>query len=362
MPAPVGREHSAILVARDSDPAIAEAVSLCESAGYEVASTIVRGHSNSARYALGEGSVLRLEAEVARLVPDVVVYDEILKTSQNYNLASRLQVRILDRAALILEIFEQRASSDESRQQVRLAQMRYEMLHAREKVRLAKGGEQPGFMGIGRFEVDVYYNDIRHRMESVREKLRRAARRRELHRRSRARLGLRTVSLAGYTSSGKTTLFNALTGEDHQRSGSLFTTLATTVRRAELGGAPGLVSDTVGFISGLPAYMIEAFKSTLEEMTYADAIILVVDASDPPGLAASKLRDCRRTLAELDVPPAKVVVALNKTDIVDVAALGLLESELGLDPGRSARISAATGAGLDSLREALADTAGRGGP
>ncbi|MDD9825165.1 MAG: GTPase HflX [Thaumarchaeota archaeon] len=352
--------RTAILVTRPLGDGLEEAVALCEAAGYSVVSTVSRGRSRRAKYGLGEGTVERLEEAAGRLGPDVVVLDELLKPSQNYNLASRLHTSILDREALILEIFGRRATSDESRLQVRLAQMRYEMSRARESVRLAKMGEQPGFMGIGKFGVDVYYDDIRHRMESVRARLRGAARRRELHRRSRERLGLRTISLAGYTSAGKTTLFNALTGEDRQRGEEPFTTLSTTVRRARIGGTERLVSDTVGFITELPAYMIEAFKSTLEEMTHADAIILVLDASDPAELAASKLSTCRRTLGELDVQPARVVIALNKADLVDDAALGALEGALGLGDARAVRVSSLERTGLDGLGGALEEIVGNG--
>lgn len=351
--------RTAILVTRPLGDGLEEAVSLCEAAGYSVVSTVSRGHARRAKYGMGEGTVARLEEAAGRLGPDVVVFDELLKPSQNYNLASRLHTSVLDREALILEIFGRRATSDESRLQVRLAQMRYEMSRARESVRLAKMGEQPGFMGIGKFGVDVYYDDIRHRMESVRARLRGAARRRELHRRSRERLGLRTVSLAGYTSAGKTTLFNALTGEDRQRGEEPFTTLSTTVRRAEIGGAERLVSDTVGFITELPAYMIEAFKSTLEEMTHADAIILVVDASDPADLAASKLSTCRRTLGELDVQPARIVIALNKADLVGAAGLDALEAALGLGGARAVRVSALAREGLEGLGRALDGIMGR---
>ena len=355
-------ERSAILVTRPRGDGAEEAVSLCEAAGYRVVTTIQRGPTRRAKYGIGEGTVERLEEAVGRLSPDVIVLDELLKPSQNYNLASRLHASILDREALILEIFGLRASSDESRLQVRLAQMRYEMSRARESVRLARMGEQPGFMGIGKFGVDVYYDDIRHRMESVRARLRGAARRRALHRRSRERLGLRTISLAGYTSAGKTTLFNALTGEDRLRGDEPFTTLSTTVRRAEINGSAHLVSDTVGFISELPTYMIEAFRSTLEEMTHADAIILVVDASDPIDLAVSKLSTCRRTLGELDVQPARVVIALNKADLVDDDTLGDLEVALGLEDARAVRVSALSRDGLDKLGALLGDVMGRGAP
>jgi len=164
--------------------------------------------------------------------------------------------------------------------QVKLAQLRHEMSRAKEKVRLSNMGEQPGFMGIGKFEVDVYYNDIKHRMQTVRSKLEKAGKQRELHRQGRKRMGFKIISLAGYTSSGKTTLFNKMTGETKTQSKELFTTLTTTIRRVTINQEPFLLSDTVGFISKLPAYMIDAFKSTLEELKHTDIIIVVIDISD----------------------------------------------------------------------------------
>ena len=347
------RLQTAILISRDRKSYIDEAISLCDTAGYTIIQKVTRNLSQRSKYGLGEGTVDKLELDVKKLNPDVIFYNGLLKPSQNYNLASRLQLKILDRTALVLEIFERRASSDESQLQVKLAQMRYEMVHAKEKVRLSKMGEQPGFMGIGKFEVDVYYNDIRHRMQTVRAKLERASSRRKLHRDSRSRLGLHTISLAGYTSSGKTTLFNALTGEDRERSSNLFTTLVTTVRRAEFNGIAHLVTDTVGFIGNMPAYLVDAFKSTLEEMTFADAIILVVDASDETEIAMAKLQNCQKTLGELDVQPGRVIIALNKADLITRSELDMCESSLGLERGSTVRISAVTGSGLDDLKKLL---------
>ena len=175
------------------------------------------------------------------------------------------------------------------------------MSRAKEKVRLARMGEQPGFMGIGRFEVDTYYNDIRHRMNAIKLKLEKSHRQRELHRSGRQRMGWDIVSLAGYTSAGKTTLFNTLTGEQKEQDAKLFTTLSTTTRRAKLGGKAVLVSDTVGFISRLPAYMIKAFHSTLEEMIYANVILLVVDFSEDLDIMVRKHKSCQMALGEIGV-------------------------------------------------------------
>lgn len=349
----------AILVTYDDDRAAAEAAALCDAAGYSVRHVLRRNSLRRPRYGVSEEAVGRLEAEAARLGPDVIVYDEVLRPSQNYNLASRLRLRILDREALILEIFEGRASSAESKMQVRLAQLRYEMSRARERVRLARMGEQPGFMGIGRFEVDVYYSDIRGRMNAARAKLAKARRQRDLHRRGRSRAGLRVVSLAGYTSAGKTTLFNRLTGGGGGEEGEgLFTTLSTTTRRMQgpRAGPAYLVSDTVGFISKLPAYMIEAFRSTLEELVHADAVVLVVDASDGLPEMRKKLRSCMSALAEIGAPADRIVYALNKADLAGggggegEAEMAARAAELGEGAaGRWVAVSALTGENTERL-------------
>ncbi|MCE2508955.1 MAG: GTPase HflX [Nitrosopumilaceae archaeon] len=345
---------SAILITYDSDDAVDEAVALCDAAGYRVAYTLRQRFLNRPKYGISEETMRRLGEQADLLDPDVIVYDEVLRPSQNYNLASRLHRNVLDREALILEIFERRASSAESRLQVKMAQMRYESSRAKENVRLAKMGEQPGFMGIGKFEVDVYYNDIKHRMHSVRSKLAKAGRQRMLHRQGRKRFGLKTVSLAGYTSAGKTTLFNALTGEGRQESEELFTTLSTTTRRFTVGGEPFLVSDTVGFISKLPAYMIEAFRSTLEEMVHADVVLVVLDGSDRPSDLRKKYRSCMATLGRLGVETGRIVFVMNKVDRISEPQLVSRARALEMDGKRWVAASATTGHGLDSLREMVA--------
>ena len=159
--------NSAILITYDTEDSINEAVGLCDAAGYQVVHTITQNFLKRPRYGISTGILEKLEELTEKLHPDVIIYDEILKPSQNYNLASVLHCEILDREALILEIFENRASSSESKLQVKLAQIRYEMARAKERVRLSRLGEQPGFMGIGQFEVDVYYNDIKYRMQTI---------------------------------------------------------------------------------------------------------------------------------------------------------------------------------------------------
>ena len=345
---------TAILITYDKEDAVNEATALCDSAGYKVPKIIKQKFLKRPKYGISEEILKRLEDDAKKIRPDVIVYDEILKPSQNYNLASKLHRNILDREALILEIFESRVSNSESKLQVKLAQMRYEMSRAREKVRLAKMGEQPGFFGIGKFEVDVYYNDIKHRMETVKSKLKKAGKQRELHRQSRKRLGFKTISLAGYTSAGKTTLFNKLTGEQRQKGDELFTTLSTTVRRLTIKQKAFLISDTVGFISKLPAYMIEAFKSTLEELLYSDLVVVVIDVSDSLFDLKKKFESCKKTLNEIGVEQDRIIYALNKAELLDQNEILKKVEHLGLEENKKwIPVSAKTGQNTKEFKELI---------
>ena len=346
--------NKAILITYDKEDAINEAKGLCEAAGYEVVHIIQENYLQKPKYGIGIGTLEKLQEIADKIRPDVIVYDEILKPSQNYNLATELQREILDREGLILEIFESRASSAESKLQVKLAQLRYEMVRAKEKVRLANMGEQPGFMGIGKFEVDVYYNDIKHRMHTVKMKLEKAGKQRALHRQGRDRLGFKTISLAGYTSAGKTTLFNNLTGETKEKSAELFTTLTTTTRRLKLGREISLITDTVGFISKLPAYLIEAFKSTLEELIFTDVILVVIDSLDDDELMKKKFSTCYKTLVELGVERKNMIFLFNKSESLDDKKLLHIMNNLKIDEVESCLdVSALTGKNLKELKEKL---------
>ena len=345
---------SAILITYDQEDAINEAKGLCDAAGYEVVHIIKQNFLQKPKYGISGGVLEQLEEIADKLRPNVIIYDEILKPSQNYNLATVLHREVLDREALILEIFESRASSAESKLQVKLAQLRYEMARAKEKVRLANLGEQPGFMGIGKFEVDVYYNDIKHRMQTIRSKLEKAGKQRELHRQGRKRMGFKTISLAGYTSAGKTTLFNKTTGETRTQSKELFTTLTTTTRRITIEQEPFLIADTVGFISKLPAYMIDAFKSTLEELTHTDVIILVIDINDSVSELKKKFSSCMRTLSELGVEQDKVVYALNKSDLLKNEEINRKIELLNLTENKKLiSVSAKSGKNITELKKLI---------
>ena len=346
--------NSAVLITYDQDDVIKEALALCDSAGYKVEHIIKQDFLQKPKFGVSIGKIQELKDIVATAKPDIIIFDEMLKPSQNYNLASELKIEILDREALILKIFESRAANAESKFQVELAQLRYEMSRAKEKVKLSKGGEQPGFMGLGTFEVDVYYNEIKKRMINIKSKLVKVGKQRKLHREGRKRLGFKIISLAGYTSAGKTTLFNLLTGEQKEKSDELFTTLSTTVRRVKVNHEVALISDTVGFITKIPAYMIEAFNSTLEELLYADIILVIIDASDDLYELQKKFKSCYRTLIEIGVEPEKMIYVLNKSELLtDDEVLDRVDYLMLKENKKWIAISALTGKNMDELEKII---------
>jgi len=347
---------NAILVTYPQEDSIKEALALADAAGYSIVKIVTQRYLTKSKYGIGAGKAEEVKGFVEDLKPKVIIFDEVLRSTQTYNLAKLLQIEIIDRERLILEIFEKRASSAESSIQVKLAQLRYEMTRAREKVRLAKQGEQPGFFGLGRYEVDNYYRDIKRRVATLKQKLDKVSKRRDLYRYQRTKQGFPSVSLAGYTSAGKTTLFNTLIGEEHDIGKGMFTTLATYARALALKNGKVLLSDTVGFISKLPAYMIEAFKSTLDELTYSNLVLLVIDMSEPLAEVARKYDSCVDILNELHVPQTKVLYVLNKVDLTSeeealekAKQLGLLENR------RHVAVSAKTGQSIERLKELISD-------
>ena len=322
---------------------------LAEAAGYEVVGQLEQVREPDPKYQIGSGKAKELAEMVKRLKADVVIFDNELKPVQAYNLAKLTGVEAIDRFQLILQIFAQRASTREAQLQVKLAALRYELVRAKEKVRLAKMGEQPGFMGLGKYEADIYYEMIKKQIATIRKKLEEVRKKRELHRQRRRKIGFPVVSLSGYTNAGKSTLFYALTGEYVQISPSLFTTLTTTTRLANFGDRVALLIDTVGFINRLPIVLVEAFKSTLEETALSDVIILVVDISEPIEEVERKLKCCLDTLDEIGAGKVPRVTALNKIDLVGKEELSWkmdYVSKLVKDP---IPISALYGTNLEEL-------------
>jgi GTP-binding protein HflX len=268
------------------------------------------------RYQIGAGKVDELAQLVKEFDADKVIFDNSLRTLQTYNLAKATRVEVIDRFQLILEIFTQRATTTEAQLQIQLATLKNELKHAREKVRLAKGSEQPGFMGLGSYEADVYKDAIKRQVQTILQKLTRIREKRILHRERRAALGFLSISLAGYTSAGKSTLFNALTEETARVDKSLFTTLSTTTRMVEFSNRKFLLTDTVGFIDRLPLGLIEAFHSTLEETIYSDLILLILDLSEPFDVIEKKNNICIETIERLGASGIPSISVLNKIDLI----------------------------------------------
>ena len=347
-------QRTAVLITYPLEQASREAISLADSAGYHVIRVVTHHELTRSKFGIGKGKADQVKAVVEQLRPDVIIFDEVLKSRQVYNLARLCKVEIVDRERLILEIFERRASTAESRIQIKLAQLRYELTRARDKVKLARAGEQPGFFGLGKYEADVYYLDIRRHIVILKKKLEKEEKRRQLHRNQRARSGLPTVSLAGYTSAGKTTLFNTLTGEAKDTGQGLFTTLSTATRAIQVDGDKVLLNDTVGFVSKLPAYMIDAFKSTLDELRYANLILLVIDISEPLDELEKKYASSVDVISEFEVPPTRIIYVLNKVDSTTMTDAFDKAGELGiLDTKRAVPISASTGLNLDQLKDMI---------
>jgi len=347
--------RKAVLITYPFEEAIKEATSLADTVGYSVERIVKQRHITQSRYGIGRGKAEEVKELVKQLEPEVIIFDEVLKPTQQYNLASLCQVEIIDRERLILEIFERRASTAESRIQIKLAQLRYDMVRAREKVRLAKIGEQPGFFGMGKYDADIYYLDINKRAAVLKKKLEREEKRRDLHRVQRSKAGLSIISIAGYTSAGKTTLFNTLTGESKNAGQGLFTTLSTFTRAMKFNTRKVLVSDTVGFISKLPPYMIDAFKSTLHELTHSNLILLVLDISQSIEEIGRKLDSCIHIMNELGVPMTKVLYVLNKVDLISIddafdksEYLGIPDSKKHILP-----VSAKTGFNITQLKNLI---------
>lgn len=288
--------------------------SLAESAGYTVVAKIEQVREPDSRYQIGAGKVEELAKLVRETGAQKTIFDNPLKSVQSYNLAKATGVEAIDRFQLILEIFTKRAATTEAQLQIQLAKQQYELAHAKERVRLAKMKEQPGFMGLGAYEVDVYYEAVKRQVHTIRRKMKKIRERRFLHRERRAELGFSSISLAGYTNAGKSSLFKALTKEEVPVDTALFTTLSTTTRLAEFSKKKFLLTDTVGFIDRLPVRLIEAFHSTLEETIFSDLILLVVDIDEPIEKIEKKNNVCLETIERIGASGIPIITALNKID------------------------------------------------
>ena len=311
-----------ILVAYPDSFRLEEAKSLVESLPqYKIVKVFTQKYLDHSKYGMGSGKAEEIKNFVMgseSVGVQQIVVDEHLSAKQIHNLEKLTEVQVIDRERLILNIFSSRATTTESKLQIQLAEIKYQFPRVRETSKINSGSERPGKGGMGEYEVDVKLRELKRQMSFIQEKLEYAHRKRELYHSQRMETELPVVSLVGYTSSGKTTLFNLLTESNKETSNDLFTTLSTTTRSLKIhsnnNNTKVLLVDTVGFISRLPHYMIDAFKSTLEESLGADLILLLIDSSEAIEDVRIKYSSCWNVLQELDVNKSKVLVILTKYD------------------------------------------------
>jgi GTP-binding protein HflX len=317
------------------DADLSEIRELARAAGYEVVGELTQTREEDAAYAFGEGKVDELAALAVDTDADAVIVDNRLGPYQTYNIGGKLPegAEVVDRFTLILDIFGQRAQTRKAQLQVELAELRYELPRAEAKTSLAKRDERPGFMGLGEYD-ESRERDIKNQIADIKRELDAIAEKEETRRDQRRESGFDLVALAGYTNAGKSTLMRRLAAEldvdenegrhpdldtTAESEDRLFTTLGTTTRRADTGKRDVLLTDTVGFVSDLPHWLVESFESTLDSVYHADLVLLVVDASESVEEMREKLVTCHDTLYERNEAP--IVTVLNKIDRVDDNAL-----------------------------------------
>ncbi|MEF8978609.1 MAG: GTPase HflX [Haloarculaceae archaeon] len=345
----------------------AEIRDLARAAGYEVVDELTQTRTEDPAYHLGEGKVEELSRRVRAHDASVVILDNQLGPYQTFNVGNKLPegVRIIDRFRLILEIFGQRAQTRKAQLQVELAQLRYELPRAEAKASLAKRDERPGFMGLGEYD-ESREQDIKARIARIRDELERIEQTDEQRREQRRESGFDLVAMAGYTNAGKSTLLRQLaadlavdenenihpdldtTAESEDR---LFTTLGTTTRQADMDRRDVLLTDTVGFISDLPHWLVESFKSTLDAVYRADLVLLVVDVTESVAEIREKLVTCHDTLYERNEAP--IVTVLNKIDTVDDDEVERKREALSALAPNPVAVSAKTGENVDALCERI---------
>ena len=308
-----------ILVTYPDSFRLEEAKSLVESLPqYKIIKVFTQKYLDHSKYGMGAGKAEEIKNFVKESESETVqqiIVDEHLTTKQIYNLEKLTEVQVIDRERLILSIFSSRATTTESKLQIQLAEIKYQFPRVREASKIASGSERPGKGGMGEYVVDVKLRELKTQMSFIQQKLEYARKKRVLYHRQRMETELPVVSLVGYTSSGKTTLFNLLTESNKETSDDLFTTLSTTTRSLKINSnTKVLLIDTVGFISRLPHYMVDAFKSTLEESLGADMILLLIDSSETIEDIRIKYWSCWNVLEDLKVDKSKVLVILTKYD------------------------------------------------
>lgn len=329
----------------DTRDSLAELAELVETAGAEAVGTIIQNRENihPGTY-IGKGKIEEVRQQLLETGADGIVCDDELSPAQMKNLEEELQVKVMDRTMVILDIFAGRAATKEGKIQVELAQLKYRSSRLIGMRNLSRLGGGIGTRGPGEKKLEVDRRLIRDRISQLNRELKEVKSSRETTRKQRERNGIPVFSIVGYTNAGKSTLLNTLTGAQVLEEDKLFATLDPTTRTLELeSGEQVLLTDTVGFIRKLPHHLIDAFRSTLEEAKYADVILHVVDCSNPD--AEKQIHVVYDTLRGLGVEEKTMITIFNKCDRPE-ADTGMKD----LRADRTVHISAKKGMGLDLLK------------
>jgi GTP-binding protein HflX len=344
-------QRAFVIAAAPDEPDLTELRELLRTAGVAVAGEMTqrRAKPDPDRY-FGKGKLNELKQAIKAADANLVVADDELAPRQERNLEQEVNVPVLDRTAVILDIFADHASSAEGKLQVELAQLEYNLARMRGLwTHLERLGGGIGTRGPGETQIETDRRLARDRIAALKRRLDRTRATRGVMRAERERAHLPTVALAGYTNAGKSTLLNALTGADAEVRDRLFHTLDPMTRSFEVSGRQYLITDTVGFIRKLPHQLVEAFAATLEEALEADLILHVVDASAPEDEMTTMLAAVDDVLAEIGAGDRPRLLALNKVDL-------LSEDErraLSFRHPRGVQVSAASGEGLEGLSDAI---------
>lgn len=334
---------------REAEESLDELEELAKTAGAEVAARVIQGREapHPGTY-VGKGKIEEIETLLFGTDASGIICDDELSPAQIKNLERMLDVKIMDRTLLILDIFAKRASTKEGKIQVELAQLRYRASKLTgQGTALSRLGGGIGTRGPGEKKLEVDRRRIRERISHLKRELNDVIRHRETQRKQRQRHHIPVVCIAGYTNAGKSTLLNRLTDSHVLEEDQLFATLDPTTKSLKFeSGFQVLLTDTVGFIRKLPHHLVDAFRSTLEEVKYSDLILHVVDASNPQ--REKQMETVYETLTQLGAGKQTVVTAFNKVDL-------LSEEELLKDAHaeKTVRISAKTGEGLDELLKSI---------
>jgi GTP-binding protein HflX len=353
---PRARQRALCIAVGPEEPDLAELRELLRTAGVGVVGELTqrRASPDPDRY-FGKGKLSELKRAIKEADANLVACDDELLPRQERNLEEAIGVPVIDRTAIILDIFADHAQSAEGKLQVELAQLEYNLARMRglwthlERLGAGRIDGGIGTRGPGETQIETDRRLARDRISALRKRLERTKAGRRVMRAERERAHLPTVALAGYTNAGKSTLLNAMTGATVGVRDRLFHTLDPTTRTFEISGRRYLLTDTVGFIRKLPHQLVDAFAATLEEALEADLILHVADASAPEDELLEQLDAVEEVLGEIGAAERPRLLVLNKVDLLDDAR----RRELSFRHPRAVQISAETGEGLDDLADAI---------